>query len=106
MGCNQSWRVREMTEKELELMLVKEVKRRGGRAYKFISPGINGVPDRLVLLPYGRAGFVEVKAPGKKMRPNQIKRKRELESLGFLVYCLDDPEEIGGVVDGIAGKSV
>jgi hypothetical protein len=59
-----------------------------------------------MFLPYGRAGFVEVKAPGKKMRPNQIKRKRELESLGFLVYCLDDPEEIGGVVDGIAGKTV
>ena len=94
--------VKDMTEKELELMLVKEVKRRGGRAFKFISPGINGVPDRLVLLPGGRAGFVEVKAPGKKMRPNQIKRKGELEGLGFLVYCLDHPDDIGGVVDGIA----
>lgn len=62
--------VKDVTEKELELMLVKEVKRRGGRSFKFISPGINGVPDRLVLLPFGRAGFVEVKAPGKKMRPN------------------------------------
>jgi hypothetical protein len=38
------------------------------------------------------------------MRPNQIKRKGELESLGFLVYCLDDPEEIGGVVDGIESQ--
>ena len=95
-----------MTEKELELMLVKEVKRRGGRAFKFISPGINGVPDRLVLLPGGSAGFVEVKAPGKKMRPNQIKRKSELEGLGFLVYCLDSPEDIGGVVDGIARNSI
>ncbi|NCC80447.1 MAG: VRR-NUC domain-containing protein, partial [Clostridia bacterium] len=65
---------------------------------------INGVPDRLVLLPGGRAGFVEVKAPGKKMRPNQIKRKGELEGLGFLVYCLDDPKRIGGVVDAIAGS--
>jgi len=95
--------VKDMTEKELELMLVREVKRRGGRAFKFISPGINGVPDRLVLLPGGRAGFVEVKAPGKKMRPNQIKRKAELEGLGFLVYCLDHPDDIGGVVDGIIG---
>jgi hypothetical protein len=90
--------VKEMTEKELELMLVKEVKRRGGRAYKFISPGINGMPDRLVLLPKGYIGFVEVKAPGKKMRPNQIKRKGELESLGFLVYCLDDPEQIDKIL--------
>jgi len=93
-----------MTEKELEMRLVKEVRRRGGRAFKFISPGINGVPDRLVLLPVGRAGFVEVKAPGKKMRPNQIKRKSELEGLGFLVYCLDSLEDIGGVVDAIAGS--
>lgn len=90
-----------MTEKEVEQMLVKEVKRRKGRAYKFISPGMNGVPDRLVLLPDGKVCFVEVKAPGKKMRPLQIKRKRELESLGFLVYCLDDPMQIGGVLDDI-----
>ena len=90
-----------MTEKEVEQMLVKEVKRRKGRAYKFISPGINGVPDRLVLMPGGKLGFVEVKAPGKKMRPLQIKRKGELESLGFLVYCLDDPRQIGGILDGI-----
>jgi hypothetical protein len=64
------------------------------------------VPDRLVLLPGGKIGFVEVKAPGKKMRPNQIKRKSELEGLGFLVYCLDNPKDIGGVVDGIAGSSI
>ena len=94
-----------MTEKELEQRLVREVKKKGGRAYKFISPGLNGVPDRLVLLPSGKIGFVEVKAPGKKMRPNQIKRKDELEGLGFLVYCLDNPENIGGVLDGIAGNS-
>lgn len=62
------------------------------------------MPDRLVLLPGSRAGFVEVKAPGKKMRPNQIKRKSELEGLGFLVYYLDHPDDIGGVVDGIAGS--
>ena len=95
-----------MTEKELEQTLVREVKKRGGRAYKFISPGINGMPDRLVLMLGGKAGFVEVKAPGKSMRPNQIKRKDELESLGFLVYCLDDPGQIGGVVDGIEQRKV
>ncbi|QGT99524.1 Phage protein [Candidatus Syntrophocurvum alkaliphilum] len=91
-----------MTEKNIEQMLVKEVKRRGGRAFKLISPGINGVPDRLVLLPNGKIGFIEVKAPGKKMRPIQIKRKAQLESLGFLVYCLDDPEDIRGVLNEIS----
>lgn len=94
-----------MTEKELEVRLANEVRRKGGRAYKFISPGINGVPDRLVLLPGGTAGFVEVKAPGKQMRPNQIKRKGELEELGFLVYCLDDPRKIGEVLHGIESQN-
>lgn len=90
-----------MTEKEIEQMLVKEVKKRGGLALKFISPGVNGVPDRLVLMHGGKIGFVELKAPGKKMRPLQIKRKVQLEALGFLVYCIDDPKKIGGIVDGI-----
>ncbi|NTW70653.1 MAG: VRR-NUC domain-containing protein [Eubacteriaceae bacterium] len=92
-----------MLEKIIEQLLVNEVKRRGGRAYKFISPGINGVPDRLVLMPGGKIGFVEVKAPGVSMRPNQIKRKSELEALGFLVYCLDNPKLIGSVLDEIEG---
>jgi hypothetical protein len=93
-----------MTEKEVEQSLVKEVKRRGGWALKFISPGINGVPDRLVLMPGGKIAFVELKAPGRKMRPNQIKRKAQLESLGFLVYCIDRLNQIGGVVDAIEGR--
>lgn len=90
-----------MTEKEIEEMLVREVKRRGGLALKFISPGVNGVPDRLILMQGGKIGFVELKAPGKKMRPLQIKRKGQLEALGFLVYCIDDPKQIGGVLDDI-----
>lgn len=90
-----------MTEKEIEQMLIKEVKKRNGVAWKFISPGINGVPDRLVLMPGRNMAFVELKAPGKKMRPLQIKRKSQLEALGFLVYCIDDPRQIGGVLDAI-----
>lgn len=40
-----------MTEKELERKLVYKVKKLGGRAFKFISPGNSGVPDRLIVLP-------------------------------------------------------
>lgn len=94
------WEVK-MTEKEIEQMLVREVRRRGGWALKFISPGVNGMPDRLVLLPPERMAFVELKAPGKKMRPLQVKRKGQLETLGFSVYCIDNPNQIGGVLDGI-----
>lgn len=90
-----------MREKDIEQKFIREVKTRGGLALKFISPNVNGVPDRLVLLPKGNVAFVELKAPGKKMRPLQIKRKIQLESLGFLVYCIDRKEEIEGVIDEI-----
>ena len=56
---------------------------------KFISPGHAGVPDRIVLLPNGNAVFVELKAPGKPLRPLQLKRKKQLENLGFKVYIID-----------------
>lgn len=90
-----------MTEKYIEQKLVRAVKERGGIAPKFVSPGLDGVPDRIVLLPMGRMAFVELKAPGKKMRPLQVKRKTQLEALGFLVYCVDGIEQIGGVLDEI-----
>ncbi|MBQ8195427.1 MAG: VRR-NUC domain-containing protein, partial [Oscillospiraceae bacterium] len=56
--------------------LTKAVKDMGGLAPKFVSPGFDGVPDRLVLLPEGRLAFVELKAEGKKLRPLQEKRKK------------------------------
>lgn len=93
-----------MTEKIIEQKLVKAVKKRGGMALKFVSPGLDGVPDRIVLLPMGRMAFVELKAQGKKMRPLQVRRKRQLEGLGFLVYCIDRVEQIGEVLDEIKNR--
>lgn len=90
-----------MLEKYIENKLVIEVKKMGGLCLKFISSGFDGVPDRLVLLPHGKIAFIELKAPGEKMRSLQIKRKRQLEALGFLVYCIDSKEQIGGVLDEI-----
>ena len=87
-----------MREKQVETKLVTETKSMGGLALKFTSPGLDGVPDRLVLLPGGKMAFIEVKAPGKTMRPLQ---KRQLEGLGFLVFCLDRPEQIGGILNAI-----
>ena len=90
-----------MRERTVEQRLVKEVKLMVGIAPKFTTPGFDGVPDRIVLLPGGKMGFVELKAPGQNMRPLQVQRKRQLEGLGFLVYCLDRPEAIGGILDEI-----
>ncbi len=88
-------------EKSIEQKLVRATKGRGGICPKLVSPGFDGMPDRLVLLPYGRMGFVEVKAPGEKPRPLQTARHHLLTRLGFKVYVLDAPEQIGGILDGI-----
>ena len=90
-----------MRESEIESCLRAEVKKMGGMAVKFTSPGLDGVPDRIVLLPGRKIAFVELKAPGKKLRPLQEKRMRQLKSLGFPVYVVDGVEQIGGVLDEI-----
>lgn len=88
-------------ESRIERMLTSQVKKLGGMAVKFVSPSLDGVPDRIVLLPDGKMAFVELKAPGKKLRALQEKRKRQLEALGFPVYVIDRLEQIGGVLDEI-----
>lgn len=91
-----------MREKNLESKLAAEVRRRGGLAPKFVSPGLDGVPDRLILLPSGKAAFAELKATGKTLRPLQAVRKRQLEALGFRVFVIDSTEQIGGVLDELS----
>lgn len=90
-----------MREKTIESKLKNTVKSMGGIALKLISPGFDGVPDRLVLLPHGKLAFIELKAPGKRLRPLQEKRKKQLEALGFSVFCIDGTEQIGGILDEI-----
>ena len=91
-----------MKEKAIEQKLVSEVKKRGGICPKWVSPGFDGVPDRLVFLPGRHFGLVEVKAPGEKPRALQVSRHRLLQKLGFKVYVLDALEEIGGILDEIS----
>ena len=90
-----------MREKEIEQKFTLTAKQAGGLALKFVSPGMSGMPDRLVLLPGGRMAFVEVKAPGRAPRPLQETRHRTLRRLGFRVFVLDRPEQIGGILDEI-----
>ncbi len=90
-----------MREKEIEKKLRMEAENRGGIAPKFVSPGMSGMPDRLVLLPESRMAFVELKAPGKKPRVLQEKRMRDLRNLGYRVYVLDRAEKVKEVLDDI-----
>ncbi|WP_455522559.1 VRR-NUC domain-containing protein [Ruminococcus sp.] len=87
-----------MREKKIEQKLVTAVKKHGGICPKFVSPGFDGMPDRLLLLQHGRFAFVEVKAPNQKPRPLQLSRHRLLRRLGFRVYVLDALEDIDKII--------
>jgi Holliday junction resolvase len=78
-----------LREDVIERHLVNEVKKAGGIAYKFVSPGRNGVPDRVCAFPNGRVVFVECKAPGEKPRPDQLREHERLRALGHVVVVLD-----------------
>ena len=77
-----------MREYVVENEFVKAVKAAGGVAYKLTSQTANGLPDRLVLFFPAKTVFVELKAPGKMMRPLQRKRRYQLMKLGFPVLCI------------------
>ena len=94
-----------MRERFIERKFVEAVKKKGGFAPKFASPGIDGMLDRIVLFPIGKIAFVELKAPGENMRPLQVRRKRQLEKLGFSVYCVDDVSQIDGVIKEVGGDA-
>ena len=92
-----------MRERDVERKLVAAVKARGGICPKWVSPGFDGVPDRLVFLPGMHFGMVELKAPGGKPRPLQVSRHKLLQRLGFKVYVLDNPDAINRVLNEIEG---
>jgi hypothetical protein len=84
-------------EKDIEHKLFNEMKAIGGKAYKFVSPGNSGVPDRICIFPNGRVVFVEVKAPGAKgLTALQESRIKELKKLGCNVGLVNDYDSVKG----------
>lgn len=73
---------------QLETRLMRMVEARGGLCLKLGSPAIRGVPDRLVLMPGGRAFFVEAKGDGDRLRPEQKRMGPRLTSIGFPVWVV------------------
>ena len=93
-----------MTEKRIEAYLREKVKLQGGKAYKFISPGNAGVPDRIIILPGNRISFAELKAPGKTPSANQLLQRGKLESLGCRVEVIDSKEKVDLFMEGVADE--
>ena len=90
-----------MREYVVENEFVKAVRAAGGVAYKLTSQTANGLPDRLVLFFPAKTVFVELKAPGKMLRPLQRKRRYQLMKLGFPVLCIDRLTQIKPCIQAI-----
>lgn len=93
-----------MRESKLERDLVNAVKRIGGLAPKWTSPGNAGVPDRIVILPNGQTVYVEMKAPGKLLQPLQVHWAKKLTKLGHRVYKIDSPKGIEKFIQEVMPK--
>lgn len=81
-----------MLERDIEKVLVAEVRKLGGRAYKFVSPGNDGVPDRIVFFPDGRVIFVELKTDKGKLttlQRVQCGQIRDLHQTVKVLYGID-----------------
>ena len=101
MAIGNIMREEKKKEKDIEKAFVDAVFAAGGVAMKFTSQTANGVPDRIVLMFPGKCAFVELKAPGKMMRPLQRKRRQQLEELGFPVFCIDRLSQIKPAIEAL-----
>lgn len=83
-----------MLEKTIERYLVQKAREKGGLAIKWVAPAMAGVPDRIVFFPGGRIVFVELKAPGQKQTPIQVRVTKMLIDLGADVRVIDSKEAV------------
>ena len=81
-------------EKKLEKRLSNEVKALGGWSIKLPAYIVRGLPDRLLLMPHGRAYFAEIKTTGEDLTPVQKLVRSKIEALGFKVYKIDSEEAL------------
>lgn len=98
--------MKQITEKLIEDYLVKKVKSLKGKAYKFISPGNIGVPDRMVLLPGGIIFFVELKSPKGKPTTIQTRQIENIKFLGQRVFIANSFEMVDEILKEGASNEV
>lgn len=92
-----------MRESSVESHLRKQVKDAGGRAFKWVSPGNNGVPDRIVLFPGSVTIFVELKAPGKKPTALQKAQHAKIQATGHTVLVIDSKQSVDEFIQRYRG---
>lgn len=89
------------SEKYIEKRLKDLVKAKGGLCLKWVSPGFNGVPDRIVMMPNGQIYFVELKSTGQKPGKLQEWVHNQIRELGFKVFVIDSIEQLNQFVNAL-----
>jgi hypothetical protein len=92
-----------MRERDVEQYLREQVKNAGGRAYKWVSPGNAGVPDRIVLFPGDVTVFVEVKAQGEKPTKLQLAQGNKIRRTGHTVLVIDSKQGVDEFIQQYRG---
>lgn len=96
-----------MVEARVEKYLRDEVKKIGGLAYKFVSPGNSGVPDRIIFLPGGRLYLVELKRPGRtKLDSLQRAQQIRLENRGFECKVINSKAAVDEFIRSVSNEEV
>ena len=91
-------------EKDIERKVCDYAKKLGCYTRKYTSPAQRGVPDRIIIAPGGAVGFLELKRPGNKPTPLQLKEMRTLTEVGCTVDWVDNVEAGKAFVDGLVAK--
>lgn len=99
---------RPLRESDIEKYLVKQAKALGGECRKVQWLGRSGAPDRLVMLPEGfgaymeykpgRTTWIELKAPGKKPEPHQLREHARMRKMGQRVEVVDSYARVDEVL--------
>ena len=86
-----------MRERDIEAYFVKRVKEAGGLSFKFVSPGVRGVPDRIAIFDRS-VYFVELKAPGQLPRPDQLRMHKRMRAHGADVRIIASREDVDAFI--------
>lgn len=90
-----------MRESQIEAHLARRVTALGGLCWKFTSPNLRGVPDRVLLMPEGQTYWIELKAPGQQPNVLQLRRHAELRQRNHRVLVLDSVEAVDYFLEAI-----
>lgn len=89
------------SEKTIEKFTIKATADRGGKAVKFSSPAQRGVPDRIILMPGGKVGFLELKGDGGKATKLQLFWIKTLQEMGFKAAVANSKESVTEFLDSL-----